>query len=196
MDVVFDDDELLSYNFSIVCVIECHNWFYVKQLEEMWPGPISIAIPSPVPEKDIASLSPRVRMAVVETNGLFPLNYLRNVAINNTITSHYIVIDSGTVLDSSLFQTFQLLPPTVLDPSTAIILPLFFTSSVPVKGCRDDETCVVEFSLHSVIIPRQRKLLPKTKQRIREQVAAKKLQMRRGTHVVVCVCSNLEISLH
>lgn len=196
MDVVFDDDQLLSYNFSIVCVLERHNWFYVKQLEEMWPGPISIAIPSPVPEKDIASLSPRVRMAVVETNGLFPLNYLRNVAINNTITSHYIVIDSGTVLDSSLFQTFQVLPPTVLDPSTAIILPLFFTSSVPAKGCRDDETCVAEFSLHSVIIPRQRKLLPKTKQRIREQVAAKKLQMRRGTHVVVCVCSNLEISLH
>ena len=122
----FEDLNLPSFNFSLVCVVDRSTLFTLSHLEQMWPGPISVAVLAPVNESQFMMLSSRTRIAVVHTSLPKSLNYLRNVAINNTRTTHFLVIDSGTLVDVSLHSVLQSLPSSLLAPSTALILPLFF----------------------------------------------------------------------
>lgn len=138
---------IASANFSLVCVLDPSTLFTLPRLEQMWAGPISVALFAPVNENQFKMLSTRTRVAVVHSSVPKSLNYLRNVAINNTLTTHYLVIDAGTIVDPSLHSVLQSLPSSLLTPSTALILPLFFFLSSPsssvasLKGCRESEAC-------------------------------------------------------
>lgn len=185
---------LASTNFSLVCVLDPPTLFTLPRLEQMWSGPISVALLAPVNESQFKMLSSRTRVAVVHSSLPKSLNYLRNIAINNTLTTHYFVIDAGTIVDSSLHSVLQSLPSSFLTPSTALILPLFFllptfsssslsSSSLPLKGCRENEACWTACFLSHSLSCRQFASLPRSKEAIRQLVAAKKLAMRRSSHV-------------
>ena len=185
---------LASTNFSLVCVLDPPTLFTLPRLEQMWSGPISVALLAPVNESQFKMLSSRTRVAVVHSSLPKSLNYLRNIAINNTLTTHYFVIDAGTIVDSSLHSVLQSLPSSFLTPSTALILPLFFllsslsssslsSSSPPLKGCRENEACWAACFLSHSLSCRQFASLPRSKETIRQLVAAKKLAMRRSSHV-------------
>lgn len=200
----YDDMNLASTNFSLVCVLDPPTLFTLPRLEQMWSGPISVALLAPVNESQFKMLSSRTRVAVVHSSLPKSLNYLRNIAINNTLTTHYFVIDAGTIVDSSLHSVLQSLPSSFLTPSTALILPLFFllsspsssspsssslsssslsSSSPPLKGCRENEVCWAACFLSHSLSCRQFASLPRSKETIRQLVAAKKLAMRRSSHV-------------
>ena len=200
----YDDMNLASTNFSLVCVLDPPTLFTLPRLEQMWSGPISVALLAPVNESQFKMLSSRTRVAVVHSSLPKSLNYLRNIAINNTLTTHYFVIDAGTIVDSSLHSVLQSLPSSFLTPSTALILPLFFllsslsssslsssslsssslsSSSPPLKGCRENEACWAACFLSHSLSCRQFASLPRSKETIRQLVAAKKLAMRRSSHV-------------
>ena len=81
----YDDMNLASTNFSLVCVLDPPTLFTLPRLEQMWSGPISVALLAPVNESQFKMLSSRTRVAVVHSSLPKSLNYLRNIAINNTL---------------------------------------------------------------------------------------------------------------
>ena len=62
----------------------------------------------------------------------FPVNLLRNIAIRNIRTTHFIVTDMDLRLTPSSYHEYMNLPSFILNSnSSAVILPIFFYNQPP-----------------------------------------------------------------
>ena len=97
----------------MVCAFPYTEIAYLSALVKMWPSFISVSVfkftSTALEDVNAAILAlrlpSRVRLVLVEqpddtyTDSIYyPVNYLRDLAIQNSITTHYIVVDSGTLL--------------------------------------------------------------------------------------------------
>ena len=86
---------------------------------------------------------------------VYPLNRLRNIAIDNTRTSHFILLDMDmwpaslcyplTSLLESAYQVLMTLPPSYYaNPYSVMIIPAFFLSKsvLDPEYCKDLKSCV------------------------------------------------------
>ncbi len=76
----------------------------------------------------------------------YPINYLRNLAISMVHTSHYMVIDSGVLLERHLALFLSELSPPELGLQSVLTLPLFFSTNDGIPSdCRQKEICLREY---------------------------------------------------
>ncbi|KAK8816436.1 hypothetical protein WA556_001381 [Blastocystis sp. ATCC 50177/Nand II] len=133
-----------SYNFTVVCAFPYSEMAYLSALIQMWPSFISVSVfkPTTTVLEDINTailtlrLPSRVRLVLVDQpegtytdSFYYPVNYLRDLAIQNCITTHYIVVDSGTLLSPNLHAELTRLTDAECGTKVALILPLFFPST-------------------------------------------------------------------
>ena len=88
-----------------------------------------------------------------EFNTIFPVNYLRNLAIRNIRTTHFLVTDMDLRLSSrrlpcfldvaNAYNEFMHIPRFILESSTsAVIMPIFFYNhTVVLENCDSIEEC-------------------------------------------------------
>ena len=154
----YDDDILPSYSFTIVCALQYSEFFYLSVLKEMWLNEIVIAVFIPVStdrfqvEQEILDQHYPDRIQIVtlfqrSTDSThYPINYLRNLAISMVHTSHYMVIDSGVLLERHLALFLSELSPPELGLQSVLTLPLFFSTNDGIPSdCRQKEICLREY---------------------------------------------------
>lgn len=85
---------------------------------------------------------------VVESNEwnhiTYPMNYLRNIAIKRTRTTHYIILDMDEWITNSLEKEILKIPRSILDnPFNVIIIPLVILNDIKItKRCCTYEDCL------------------------------------------------------
>lgn len=175
----------------------------------MWPSFISVSVfkPTTTVLEDINTailtlrLPSRVRLVLVDQpegtytdSFYYPVNYLRDLAIQNCITTHYIVVDSGTLLSredrsqhsppANLHEELTRLTDAECGAKVALILPLFFPStptqqqsqsqsqqsqsqSQSQQDCHHRKSCILSFSLASSLTHSAWRNLPPTPRAVR-----------------------------
>ncbi|KAK8816244.1 hypothetical protein WA556_001189 [Blastocystis sp. ATCC 50177/Nand II] len=146
------------YDVSLVSQISADRLFYLRHLLQRWEGPISIAVMvnkselSSV-EKSIkrSNFSSRLRLTlyivgvsdqpdcvygfekkklVCRESRIYPRNLLRNLAVDNTLTSHFLLIDEDVWPAYTAYTALTSLPQAYLaNPFNAMILPTFALSN-------------------------------------------------------------------
>ena len=188
----------------MVCAFPYSEMAYLSALIQMWPSFISVSVfkPTTTVLEDINTailtlrLPSRVRLVLVDQpegtytdSFYYPVNYLRDLAIQNCITTHYIVVDSGTLLSRE--DQFQHSPPANLHAEltrltdaecgtkVALILPLFFPStptqqsqqsqqqSQSQQDCHHRKSCILSFPLASSLTHSAWHNLPPTSRAVR-----------------------------
>ena len=194
-----------------MCALRYTELGYVSTLAQMWPSFISVSVLKPVAtDRDeareaIASLGlpSRVRLRVLDPSERaqtepqnFPINRLRNLAIQNCVTTHYVVVDSGTLLSrdassalsrvENLYDELTSLSAAECRQRVAMILPLLFLPPHQ-RNCRRNDTCLMECVHRLRITPREWRTMPKTKEGVRKELDATRLSLRSSTasrHVI------------
>ena len=147
----------ISVPFISCCRVD--RLHYLTYLQQRWHGPMSLAIFSTPAElstvqKTLRSLHHRKEVVRVvlyianekayyfhgslgyerreSTSKLYPINLLRDLAILNVVTTHYVNLDMDLWPSSTLREHFSMLPIHILGNSkSAIILPAFqFSPSI------------------------------------------------------------------
>ena len=144
----------VGIQFLFHCSVDRLN--YLPHLLRRWKGYISLAVIAdtselPAVQKVLRSLRYRkhVRISlyipgkqnyvwihpekkIVKSNRIYPINLLRDIAILNCITTHYVNLDMDLWPSDSLLTTFQSLPFSLTQlHKAALILPAFqFTPSL------------------------------------------------------------------
>ena len=154
---------------------------FADEIVRRWNGMISVSIH--VDDENAQSIRvymsqhifpERVRLSYVKDNsGHYPINRLRNVAINNTITSHFWLTDIDIWPASDLYETILSLPSSLLSvEKQAIVVPAYevlFDSKqlmIPDKNskgarsrdgtCTDLEACLFK---HLFMVPHHKQEL-------------------------------------
>ena len=161
----------------------------VKRIEKMeLPPTVRIILYMPLASRDIP--------------GVFPVNKLRNIAIVNIVTTHFLVLDMdmwpsrdcschSSGLDN-LYKELVHLPPRLLDSKrTAIIVPAFFlTRNEILSNCSTVLSCAKLCWSACVIKSRSNNTFPRNKNELvdclrkekcfsKKQKALTHVQMRR-----------------
>ena len=178
---------IASANFSLVCVLDPSTLFTLPRLEQMWAGPISVALFAPVNENQFKMLSTRTRTKRCDQQHA-----------DNPLSSDRCWNDRRSF---SAFRSpvASLVPLNTLDGShsPSLLLPLIallfrgFLEGLSRERSLLDRVLSVPISLSCRLFAS----LPRSKETIRQLVAAKKVAMRRSSHVCESVPSHSEISL-
>lgn len=148
-----------DYSVQLLFIHRVDRLHYLTYFQKRWNGPMSLAIFSTpaqlsTVQKALRSLHHRKEIVRVvlyianekayyvhgslgyerreTTSKLYPINLLRDLAILNVITTHYVNLDMDLWPSSTLREHFFLLPDAILHNSkSAIILPAFqFSPSI------------------------------------------------------------------
>lgn len=125
---------------TIIAATTPNRLTFLPSLLKRWPGQFSIAVKVKAGEERLVrktlrqlSLPDRVRLVLYLTPPKhkhylqFPVNKLRNLAIVNIVTTHFLVLDMDMWPIHSLYTEIQRIPKDVMDSdSSAIIVPAFF----------------------------------------------------------------------
>ncbi|KAK8806284.1 hypothetical protein WA171_007368 [Blastocystis sp. BT1] len=181
-------------DFTIISQSSSERLFFLPHLLERWHGSISIALfITEKEEPDIVrslvenQYPSRLRITLYihnsdstkdcvyqrkkkstlscVTTNIYPINRLRNIAISNIQTTHFIVFDMDMWPAPNLYQELSSLPSSYLDNDYFVtIIPAFSFTSTYLKQfpCNGFQECV------DLSIP----LLPKTKDDLKECVHA------------------------
>lgn len=109
----------------------------------------------------------------------FPINILRNIAIRNTVTSHFLLLDMDILISANAYYNLLDLPRNILRNSrSAVILPIFFSSTPLPESMRNDP---LETQFQSILLD-----VPRTLTELRECRIRRRCSERKGklwTHV-------------
>lgn len=110
---------------------------------------------------------------------IYPLNRLRNIAIRNTLTSHFVVFDmdmwpasgadSLVSLLENAYATLTHLPPSFLaNPYNVMIVPAFSlpASVLNPRECKSLQTCIETYLTGWTLTARAMKFYPETKREL------------------------------
>ena len=114
--------------------------FFIRQLLYRWSGPMIIIVNGKLDEEKYVVnyirkhyLPPRLTICLYFLSyrhpqaKVFPVNYLRNLAIRNVETTHYLIMDMDLWPTVNTYDEIIHLPETVLSNTrSAVILPIFF----------------------------------------------------------------------
>lgn len=76
----------------------------------------------------------------------FPINYLRNFAIQHVRTSHFVVLDMDLHFSDAIYANLQRADPSLwaMERSVVVLPVLFLTEkAVNTAVCRETEACVL-----------------------------------------------------
>lgn len=188
-----------------MCALRYTELGYISALAQMWPSFISVSVlkavttvPDEAREVIISlGLPSRVRLLVLEPSERaqtepqnFPINRLRNLAIQNCVTTHYVVVDSGTLLSrdasvalsriENLYDELTSLNVAECQQRVATILPLLFLPPRQ-RNCRRNDTCLMEWVRRLRVTPREWRTMPTTKEGVRKELDAARLSLRSPT---------------
>lgn len=99
---------------------------------------------------------------VVESNSwnhnTYPMNYLRNIAIKRTRTTHYMVLDMDEWIIPSMEVEIMKIPKSILNnPLNVIVLPMVIMNDVMItKSCCSFDDCL---KINTDLIPRTMSML-------------------------------------
>lgn len=86
---------------------------------------------------------PYRRVCRDDSERIYPINRLRNLAIQNTLTTHFLVLDMDMWPVSTTYTDLITLPRNILqNEHLALILPAFSLKKKAVKKCRSFQECV------------------------------------------------------
>mmetsp|Transcript_50615 Transcript_50615/g.105733 ORF Transcript_50615/g.105733 Transcript_50615/m.105733 type:complete len:543 (-) Transcript_50615:13-1641(-) len=107
-----------------------------KRMLERWHGPVSAALYSQNLEADLREIAPlrdRVDFHLVgASQGLYPVNTLRNVALNNCRTDYLILADVDFVPSNGIYEYVKAkLPEWRQDPKSVYVFPAFEIDGLP-----------------------------------------------------------------
>lgn len=72
---------------------------------------------------------------------IFPLNTMRDLAIESIATTHYLLIDIDFFPSSTLFDHLNSFEKVLKKPNTVVLLPTFTTEIKKVIQCRKFDFC-------------------------------------------------------
>ena len=84
-----------------------------------------------------------VKKTVYRNDTIFPINVLRDLAIEFIDTTHYFVSDIDVFSSDTLYSTLQIHNETLRDPKAVILLQLFLMNDkkVNLKKCYEKGLC-------------------------------------------------------
>ena len=139
---------------------------------------------------------------VVESNQwnhlTYPMNYLRNIAIKRTQTTHYMVLDMDEWISSTLEAEINRIPPSILaNEYNVIIVPLVMMNDILITDkCCSYNDCLQMYSfLYYQFIFSTMDLVPNSMSMLYNCYQSGYCQFKRGhslfTHVILCVMYNI-----
>ncbi|KAK8809501.1 hypothetical protein WA158_000444 [Blastocystis sp. Blastoise] len=142
-----------NFDFTLISQSSSERLFYLEYTIERWSGPLSIAVYCPTEKKKEIeyiltklSLPSRVKVIVhIAKTEDYPINLLRNIAIESIETSHFWVADMDMWPNWDLYDTLVGLPMELLqDDKLAIIVPAFsYKHYFTINGCLSVLTCAL-----------------------------------------------------
>lgn len=72
---------------------------------------------------------------------IFPLNMVRDLAIESIGTTHYLLIDIDFFISKTLYKNIYEYKDKLAKPDTVVLLPTFMTEKHRLKECRTNNTC-------------------------------------------------------
>lgn len=135
-----------SYSVSLVSQTTSDRAWMVDNICERWKGPICLAVfvPYLAPKIEPFACNDRIAVHVHEAKSKeelieYPVNKLRNIALNLVKTTHFIMADIDFWPSSGLYQEILSQQQWHLNnPTFGMIVPAFQRAS---DGCRTMETC-------------------------------------------------------
>ncbi|KAK8799663.1 hypothetical protein WA158_006211 [Blastocystis sp. Blastoise] len=139
-----------EYDVTLVSQSSLDRLFlYLPYITQRWSGPISICAALLI-EGDKQLLIHFLKQNHFRNNilisfykedqDIYPINKLRNIAINKVTTSHFYISDIDLWPDVSLYSHLLSLPKKILsDPYQAIIIPAF--EVIPPNHCDSIQQC-------------------------------------------------------
>ena len=119
-----------TYDITLVTQTTVERLFYLQYLVTRWHGPFSIAVG--YENETLSSIQssfhyPSVSLAFAKVNATYyPINRLRNIAINRTKTTHFFLADMDFWPSKNLYESFHQLPSHIQqDEWLTIIVPGF-----------------------------------------------------------------------
>mmetsp|Transcript_25589 Transcript_25589/g.33312 ORF Transcript_25589/g.33312 Transcript_25589/m.33312 type:complete len:331 (+) Transcript_25589:110-1102(+) len=146
--IVSSVDTTIPYSVTLVSQCTSDRVWMLEDICQRWPGPISIAVFVPYESKKINTLScnnnDRLNYYIYEAKNEkelieYPVNKLRNIAINLVKTSHFLIADIDFWPSNNLYN--EILKHSLWhlkNPLYGMIIPAFQRDS---DGCRTIETC-------------------------------------------------------
>lgn len=72
---------------------------------------------------------------------VFPLNLVRDLAIESIQTTHYLLIDIDFLISRTLYRNIHQYKEQLAKPNTVVLLPTFITEEKRLEECRMNNTC-------------------------------------------------------
>ncbi|KAK8803461.1 hypothetical protein WA158_001155 [Blastocystis sp. Blastoise] len=143
-----------EFDVTMISQTSSDRLFYLKYIKERWIGNIAIAVYCPEEKRQmieetlsLLQLPSRVKIIlhIPKDPKIYPINLLRNIAIEGIETSHFWVADMDMWPNWDLYQTLSGLPRKFLaDDSLAVIVPSFsYKSYYSINGCLSVLTCAL-----------------------------------------------------
>ncbi|KAK8796405.1 hypothetical protein WA588_000540 [Blastocystis sp. NMH] len=176
-----------TFDFTVISQTTKERLFFFPYLLQRWKGPLSIAIMTNVTDTEeietfiqSSNFPDRLRLALYITGlpgktdcvyrrtsrglrcvraTIYPLNRLRNIAIQNSLTSHFVVFDMDMWPAKHTYKTLRSLSPSYLaNPFAVTIIPAFSLPPALLESakCRSFRGCVTAIATR----------LPETKQQL------------------------------
>ena len=164
-DVVEEISGSYPYDVTLITQTSQERLFYFEYTTKRWTGPISVSLFVSTEDQDnidaYKSYLSKFKLIQVHTcisNTIdYPVNRMRNIAIENVATTHFFVCDMDLWPSQGLYETILSLSSYILkDDWLAVIVPAF-QYNYNVSSCADLESCV------KTVQP----LLPHTKEELR-----------------------------
>ncbi|KAK8809498.1 hypothetical protein WA158_000441 [Blastocystis sp. Blastoise] len=141
-------------DFTLVSQTSIERLFYLGYTMDRWKGPMSIAVHCTSDEVDTIreslskmNIPKRVKISIhVSKNvDIYPINLLRNIAIDAIETTHFWMTDMDMWPNWDLYETLKQLPEYVLkDDKLAIVIPAFsYKNYYHINGCLSVMTCAL-----------------------------------------------------
>ena len=157
-------------NVTIIAPGSLNRFSMIKNTSENWAGFYCTALI--VQEKEVPAIiraikafhfNPRVTILLFfppsyhRYFGTYPYNFLRNLCLRHTTTSHFLFLDTDMIPSrvappppspsGNLFDSIIHLPPEILDsPKAAVIIPPFFFPQRMSRVCGTLSACLNKFA--------------------------------------------------
>ena len=142
-----------AFSVTGICVTTPNRLVFLRQVLFYWTDPLVIIVYAPLEQQEellrfVAThhLPRRLTLLLFLHTGRtdFPVNLLRNTAIRNVATTHFLVLDMDLWPCRAAAKELRRIPASVLRGRSAVILPgFFFDRKALLKHCSSVETCAL-----------------------------------------------------
>ncbi|KAK8799970.1 hypothetical protein WA588_002790, partial [Blastocystis sp. NMH] len=154
-NAVYPDSDV-PFNVTAIAAATYNRLFSIQQLLYRWRGNLVVVLQCPDYEEQSVIqfinthyFPPRFTLILFLTDDehvystSFPVNYLRNLAIRNIRTTHFLVMDMDLRLTTNTYDEVMRLPKQLLKSQNSVfILPVFFYNhTLILNNCNSIDEC-------------------------------------------------------